>query len=81
MEFAIQPFECRAYVIHLAFSIVMAPLAQSGAAKIKAQHRKSKTVQSFHNMKYDFIVKGPSENRMRMADKSRMGSAFSSPIQ
>ena len=44
-------------------------LAQTGAAKVEAQHRKSKTVQGFHGVEDDLVMQGSAEQRMRMAYK------------
>src|SRR5450631_2313798 len=45
---------------------------QSGAAKVEAQHGKSKRMQRLHGMKHDLVVHRPAKQWVRMADQSGM---------
>ena len=46
----------------------MFALAQSGSAKVEAQHRETKAVQRLHGVEHDFVVQRSAKQRMRMAD-------------
>src|ERR1700722_10476596 len=80
-KFSVQPIERSAEVLDFAVSVIMLTLAQAGAAKIKTQHRKAKTVQGFHGMEDDFIVQGSTEQRMRMADDRSISRVWSSGVE
>src|SRR5438067_6410775 len=67
-----QPIECSTNIFHFSDSMIMLPLTQACAAKVEAEHRKSKAVQSFHRVKHNFIVEGSAIKRMRMANKCGM---------
>jgi hypothetical protein len=43
-------------------------LAQAHTPKIEAQHRKTGTVQRFHDVENDFVVHGAAAKRMRMTN-------------
>jgi acetylornithine deacetylase len=81
MKFPVQPIESRADIIHFPAAVVVLARAQSGAAKVEAQHRETKTVQRLHGVKDDSVVQRSAVNRMRMAHQSRMGGIFRAPIE
>jgi len=51
------------------FAVVF-PGAQTRAAKVEAQDRKSKRVQRLHRMENHLVVHRSAKNRVRMADES-----------
>ena len=61
------PIERGAHVVNLSLTKVVFAMAQSGTAKIEAQHWKAETVQSLHGVKDDLVVKRPTKEWMRMA--------------
>src|SRR6266436_6784282 len=69
----IQPIECGSNVVHLAFSVIMFPMAQAGTAKIEAQHRKTETVQRLHGVKDHLVMESSAKPRMRMAHHGGVG--------
>jgi hypothetical protein len=81
MKFAIQPFERSPNVLLFCVAMVVLALAQSGTAKIKAQHRITKTVQRLHGVKNDFVVESSSIERMRMAHERSTGSLLRTHIE
>jgi hypothetical protein len=50
----------------------MFPLAESGAAKIKAQYGKPEVMQRLHRVKDNFVMQRPAIDRMWMANYSSM---------
>ena len=70
-----------ANVIDLAVAVVVFAFAESGAAKVKAQHWISKTVQRFHGVEHDFVVQGSAKQRMRMANHRRVGGVVVSCVE
>ena len=72
-EFAFQPVERGADVFDFANAVGVLAFAQTGAAKVEAEHGKSKAVQRLHGVEDDFVVQRSSIERMRMADQGGMG--------
>ena len=72
MKGVVEPAERGADVLDLADSVIVFPLAQPGASKIKAQHGKSEAVQCFHRVEDDFIVEHSPKQRMRMTHNRRV---------
>src|SRR5271165_7153507 len=81
MELTVQPVEGGANVIDFAGSVVMLSRAQSGAAEIEAEDGESETVQGFHGVEHDFVVHGPAEHGMRMADQGGVGGVRSARVK
>ena len=80
-EFTFQPVQCDPNIFHLAFAVGVLALAQSGTAKVEAQHGKAKSVQGLHGMKNNFIVQRPAEEGMRMSHQRAMSRVFATFIQ
>ena len=55
------------HVIDFALAVVVRAFAQSGAAKIEAQHRPSKSMQRLGRMENNFVVQRAAEERVGMA--------------
>ena len=81
LKFDIEPVERRAYVIHFPDSMIVFTLAQTRAAKIEAQHGKTKTVQRLHGVKRDFVVQRATKQRMRMANDRGMGRVLRARVE
>ncbi len=81
MIFGIEPVQRRANVVNLTVSVVMFTLAESGATKVKPQHRKSKTVQRLHRVKHNLVVQRPAKQWMRMTNYCRVRGIVRSGIQ
>src|SRR5271168_3231605 len=81
MKFRVHPVESGAHIFHFANAVVVPALAQSRAAKVEAQHGKAKTVQRLHSMEYDFVVQGAAEERMRVANHSRVSCILRASIK
>jgi hypothetical protein len=81
MKLVIEPVERRAYVIHFPDSMIVFALAQTGAAKIEAQHGKTKTIQRLHGVKDDFVVQRATKQRMRMANHRGMGRVLRARVE
>jgi len=73
MKFSIEPVQCDPNIVHLADAIVVLTLAQSRAAKIEPQNRKTEAVQRLHGVKNNFVVDCASVERVRMTNQSSMG--------
>ena len=72
MILGVEPVERRADVVDFAFAVIVFPLAQTRAAKIEAQDRKSETVQRLHGVKDDLVMQRSTKKRMRMTDHGCM---------
>ena len=81
MEFAIEPVQRSVYVFGFSFAVAVLSFTQPKAAKIEAQHRKSKTVQRFHGMKHNLVVHRAAVNRMRMTDQSSMARILCARVE
>jgi len=81
MKCVIEPVERREYVIHFPDSMIVFTLAQTRAAKIEAQHGKTKTVQRLHGVKHDFVVQRATKQRMRMANDRGMGRVLRARVE
>ena len=81
MKFLIEPVERRAYVIHFPDSMIVFTLAQTRAAKVEAQHGKSKTIERLHGVKHDFVVQRATKQRMRMANDRGMRGVFRARVE
>ena len=81
MKLRIHPIQRRPHVIDFTHTMIVLALAQSGPAKIEAQHGKAKTVQRLHGVKHDLIVQRPAEQRVRMANHRRMRRTLRPCIQ
>ena len=76
-----EPVQRSVHVFGFSFAVAVLSFTQPKAAKIEAQHRKSKTVERLHSMKHDFVVHGPAKYRVRMAYERRMGGVLSTRIE
>ena len=72
MKLRIKPVKRSPNVLNLSVAVIVFTLAQSRAAKIEAQHRKTKSVERFHRMEHNFVVQRPAKQRMWMANHRRM---------
>ena len=68
MELGIHPVESSAHVVNFSVAVVVLAGAKSGAAKVEAQHRETKTVQRLHGMEHNFVMQSPTEERMRVTN-------------
>ena len=82
LVFGMQPVERGDDIGRLGHAFVMS-FAETGAAKIEAQHRPAQAplrrIQHLHGVVDDFVVHGAAAEGMRMADKrgeARIGRAF-----
>ena len=76
MKLVVQPVERGANVFDFPVAVIVLALAQARAAKVEAQHRKTKTVQRFHGVEHNFVVQRSAKQRMRMADDRARESHF-----
>lgn len=81
MKLCIEPVERRANVLDLSYAVTVLPLAQSRSTKVEAQNWKSKTVESFHRVKDNFVVQRASKKGVRMTDHSGMCRILGSCIE
>lgn len=77
----LEPVQRNAHIGEFTFTVGMFALAQPSAAEIKAQHRKSETVQRLHGVEYNFVVKRAAVDRMGMADEGGVGGVFGAKVQ
>src|SRR6202022_2395114 len=68
-EFAFEPIESGASIVHFVLASAMLPLTQAGSAEIEAQHGKSETVQGLHGVKDNFVMQSSAEKRMGVANQ------------
>ena len=66
-KFALEPVKRYPDILNFTNAMRVLTLAESGAAKVEAQHRKSEAVESFHGVEDDFVVKSAAIKRVRMA--------------
>jgi hypothetical protein len=76
MKLFVEPIQSGPNVFDLPFTTVVLAMAQSGAAKVEAQHRKSKIVQRLRSVEDNLVVQGSSEQRVRMTDDRSMRGVF-----
>jgi hypothetical protein len=76
MELAIKPVESSANVIDFADAVIVLALAQPRPTKVEAQDRPAKAVQGLHGVKYDFVVKSSTIERMWMTHQSGVSGVF-----
>lgn len=76
MKFVIKPVQGSTNIVRFTDAVIVFALAQSCAAKVETQDRKPETVQRFHGMKDDFVLKRASVKRMRMTDQSSMAGVI-----
>ena len=81
VKLGIEPVKRSAHVFDLPLALVVFALAQARAAKVEAQHGKTKAVQRLHGMEDDFIVQRPAKQRMRMADDGCMGGILRATVK
>src|ERR1700688_1936450 len=81
MKLVVEPVERGTNVVNFAAAMIVLAMAQSRAAKIEAQHRKTKTVQRLHGMKDDLIVHGPAKQGMRMTDEGSVRGILGARIK
>src|SRR6185437_14905427 len=80
-ELAIEPIESGTNVVSFTLSVVVLALAESGSAKIEAEHGKTKTIQGLHRVKDNLVVQGAAINRMRMAHNCGVSRIVGAEIQ
>ena len=80
-ELVLQPSERGLHVGDLAASLIVLAGAQSRAAEVEAQHGKSERVQGLHGVEDDFVVHGPTAQRMRMANQAGVGGSRRAGVQ
>lgn len=68
-----EPVECGTHIVLLALAVIVLAFAQSGSAKVKAQHRQAEPLQGLGRVVNHFVVHGSAAERMRMADQRRKG--------
>ena len=68
MKLRVQPVESGANIFNFAVAVIVFALAESGAAKVEAQHGKTKTVQRLHGMEHNLVMQCSSKQRMRVAN-------------
>lgn len=81
MELSVQPVESGANVFNFPVAVIVLAVAESGAAKVEAEHGKSKTVQSFHGMEHNLVMQRPSKQRMRVANDCGMSRVFRTGVK
>jgi len=80
-EFMLEPVESGADVLDFADAVRVLTFAQSGTAKIEAQHGESEAVQRFHGVEDDLVVQRPAMERVRMTHNGCMRRVWRSPVQ
>ena len=68
MKLSIQPVKGGANILDLTVALIMFAVAEAGAAKVKAQHRKAKTVQRLHGVENNLVMQCPAKQGMGMAN-------------
>ena len=81
MELRIQPVEGGADIVDLAVAMIVLAGAESGAAKVEAQHGKSNTIQSLHGMEYNLVMERPAKHRMGMANYRRVRRTLGASVE
>ena len=81
MKLRIQPIESGPNIFHFSVAVIVFAVAQPSAAKVEAQHRKTKTVQRLHGVKHNLVMQRPAKQRMRMADDRRMGRILGACVE
>ena len=76
VELRIQPVESGAHVFDFRVAVIVFALAESGAAKVEAQHGKPKTVQRLHGMEHNLVMQRSSKQRMRVANDCGVSRIF-----
>jgi hypothetical protein len=79
--FPLEPIECSANIVALAASIVVGALAESGAAKVESEDRKTEGVERLGGVIHNLVVHRSSMQRMRMADERCVRSIGVAGIQ
>ncbi len=72
MKLRVQPVKSCPNILDFAIAVIVLSVAQSGAAKVEAQHGKTETVQRLHGMKHNLVMQRPAKQRMGMADHCRV---------
>lgn len=81
MKFPVEPIECGADIVHLPTRMVVVALAQPGAAKVEAQHWKTKAVQRLHGVKDDLVMEGAAEQGVGMANQRRVRGLVGASVE
>jgi hypothetical protein len=68
----IEPIERGANVFEFSDSVSVFALAQAGATEVETEYGERKAIQGLHGVEDHFVVERSSEERMGMADDSRM---------
>ncbi|MGB7609106.1 MAG: hypothetical protein WBL97_11925, partial [Candidatus Sulfotelmatobacter sp.] len=80
-ELGVQPVESGANIFDFPVAVIVLAMAEAGAAKVEAQHRKTKTVQRLHGMKHNLVMQRSSKQRMRVANNCGMSRFFRTGIE
>ena len=81
VKFMLQPIQGGLNIVRFPVSMIVFPLAQSGAAEVETQNRKTKMVQRLHGMKDHLVVKRSTEERMRMAHQGGVCGVGSAGVE
>ena len=80
-EFMRDPVKSSVHILDFAFAASVLAFAQSGAAKIEAQDRKSEAVERLHGVKDDFVVQRSAVEGMRVTNQRCMRRTGYTSIQ
>ncbi len=81
VELRVQPVESGANIFDFPVAVIVFALAESRAAKVEAQHGKTKTVQRLHGMEHNLVVQRSAKQRMRMANDCGMSRIFRAGVE
>ena len=81
MKLRVQPVESGSDILDFPAAAIVLAVAESGAAKVEAQHGKTKTVQRLHGVEHDLVMQRPAKQRMGMADHRRVSRTLSTYVE
>ena len=81
VELSVQPVESGANIFNFPVAVIVFAVAESSAAKIEAQHGKTKTVQRLHGMEHNLVMQRSPKQRMRVANDCRMSRILRTGVQ
>ena len=81
VELRVQPVESGAHIFDFAVAVIVLAMAESGAAKVEAQHGKTKTVQRLHGVEHNLVMQRSAKQRMRVANNCGMSRIFGTGVE
>ena len=81
MKFLLKPIKRSPYILLLAKAVVMQSLAAPSAAKVKAQHGETQSMEGLHRVVNHLIVHGAPAHRVGMADQGAVRRVIAALVQ